>query len=54
MRETEERFRRMGVDASEKGDKTGDDRLGVVKELNGAAEIRPLSDGDAGFKMHEI
>jgi len=60
VRETEERFRQMGVSGDGKKDTAADEGSGEEKmgfqraDHARSGEVRPLSQGDAGFKTHEI
>lgn len=56
VRETEDRFRRLGVNVAPVPGENEDERLGV-KKVNGDsadAAVQPPSQGDAGYKVHEI
>lgn len=56
VRDTEEKFRRLGVNGDSTKGEDGDERLSVKPaSTNGLdGEVKPLSEGDTGYKMHEI
>lgn len=60
VRETEERFRKMGLSADDKKDTAADEGSGEEKmgfqrvDQTQGGEVRPIAQGDAGFKGHEI